>query len=160
VTDGRDEETKSERINRELIELLNELRVALPGVQVLFAFLLAVPFSQQFGDVTDFQRDVYFITLALAALSSVFLIAPSSQHRWLVRKDDKEQLLLRANRYAVVGLMLLGLALCAAILLIADYLFSRTVAIVITGLLAVPLVYLWLVLPLLKRENPTVARQD
>src|SRR3954454_9659686 len=110
--DGEPDEDRMERINRELIELLNELRVALPGVQVLFAFLLAVPFSQQFAKVNDFQRDVYFVTLALAALSSCFLIAPSSQHRLLFRMQDKERLLIRSNRYAVVGLVLLGVALC------------------------------------------------
>src|SRR6059058_4200036 len=101
MTDGPDHGTESrhERVNRELIELLNELRVALPGVQVLFAFLLTVPFTQRFGKTTEIERDIYFVTLILAALSSVLLIAPSSQHRLLFRKRDKERLLLRANIY-------------------------------------------------------------
>src|SRR5437764_5244862 len=90
-------ETRHERIDRELIELLNELRVALPGVQVLFAFLLTVPFTQRFGHTTAIERDIYFVTLILAALSCVLLIAPSSQHRLLFRKRDKEALLLRSN---------------------------------------------------------------
>jgi Family of unknown function (DUF6328) len=150
---GGDQESEQERINRELIELLNELRVALPGVQVLFAFLLAVPFSQRFADVSAFQKDVYFITLAAAALSSSFLIAPSSQHRMLFRNHDKEQLLFRANRYAIVGLTLLGVAFCTAVLLIADFLFSRALGITCTAVLAAVLLWLWVVLPMLRREQ-------
>jgi len=75
------DEDRKQRVNRELSELLNELRVALPGVQVLFAFLLAVPFQQRFTDVTVFQRDVYYGTLLMSALSIVLLIAPAAQHR-------------------------------------------------------------------------------
>jgi len=153
MSDGDEKETKQERINRELIELLNELRVALPGVQVLFAFLLAVPFSQQFANVSDFQKDVYFITLALAAVSSCFLIAPSSQHRILFRMQDKEQLLLRSNRYAIVGLILLGLALISAVLLIGDFLFARAVGIGVAAGLGAILTWVWVVFPLIKRSQ-------
>ena len=87
------EETHEERVNRELIELLNELRVALPGVQVLFAFLLAVPFSQRFSETTDLQRDTFMVALLSTLAGSVFLIAPSAYHRIRFRDRDKEALL-------------------------------------------------------------------
>src|SRR3954453_6318353 len=144
-------ETRHQRIDRELIELLNELRVALPGVQVLFAFLLTVPFTQRFGKTTQIERDIYFATLMLAALSSVLLIAPSSQHRLLFRKRDKEGLLLRANIYAIAGLMCLGAALCAAVLFVSLFLFSTVVGVVASSLLGFVLVVLWILVPLVRR---------
>lgn len=149
--DDGDGESHRERVNREFIELLNELRVALPGVQVLFAFLLTVPFSQQFSKANEFQRDVYFVTLFLAGLSSVLLITPSAQHRWLFRKHDKEQLLERSNRYALGGILCLAVALCAAVLLVADFIFSRTTAIIATALLGLLFLYLWVGLPVRRR---------
>src|SRR3712207_6654331 len=83
---GEEGETRKERIDRELMELLNELRVALPGVQFLFAFLLVVPFQQRGAELTDFQRDVYFVTLVAAAVATGLLIAPAAQHRVLFRQ--------------------------------------------------------------------------
>jgi predicted neutral ceramidase superfamily lipid hydrolase len=146
-----EQETRHERVDRELIELLNELRVALPGVQVLFAFLLTVPFTQRFGRTTEIQRDIYFATLILAALSSILLIAPSSQHRLLFRKKDKEALLFRSNAYAIAGLVCLGAALCAAVLFVADFLFSTLVGVLTTSLIGAVLVFLWIALPLRRR---------
>lgn len=151
--DESQEESHHERINREFIELLNELRVALPGVQVLFAFLLTVPFSQRFNNADEFQRDVYFVTLLLAGLSSALLITPSSQHRWLFRKHDKEQLLKRSNRYALAGIVCLGVALCSAVLLITDFMFSRTTGILTTAVLGAVLAYLWVGLPVYRRAS-------
>src|SRR3954447_25109549 len=145
------QETHHERVDRELIELLNELRVALPGVQVLFAFLLTVPFTQRFGGTTEIERDIYFVTLILAGLSTAFLIAPSSQHRLLFRKKDKEQLLFRSNRYAIVGFICLGAALCSAVLLVAAFLFSSLVAVLATAMLGALLIWLWIGLPLRRR---------
>ena len=98
-----DGEDRSERLDRELIELLNELRVALPGVQVLFGFLLAVPFSQGWQRVTDTERLVFFLTFLSTAIATVLLIAPSAQHRILWRARDKEALLRRANALALAG---------------------------------------------------------
>src|SRR5689334_23690832 len=98
-----DEEPRRERINRELIELLNELRVALPGVQVLFAFLLGVPFTQRFGRVSDLQKDVYFLTFLCAAAATALLIAPSTYHRMDWRRGDKEHLLVVSNRLVLSG---------------------------------------------------------
>jgi hypothetical protein len=155
VGDGRsgnsEGETHREQIDRELIELLNELRVALPGVQFLFAFLLIVPFQQKVDQLTDFQRDVYFVALAAAALASALLIAPAAQHRILFRQQDKEALLKRSNRSAIAGLLALGLAICAALLLVVDVLFSLRLAWVTSGALAVLLVWWWLAVPLWKR---------
>src|SRR3954466_8125196 len=144
---GSDGETRKERIDRELIELLNELRVALPGVQFLFAFLLIVPFQQKSDQVTDFQRGVYYVALAAAALATALLIAPAAQHRILFRQQDKENLLRRSNRSAVAGLLALGLAICSALLLVVDVLFSLTLAWVTAGALAVLLAWWWLAVP-------------
>jgi uncharacterized protein involved in cysteine biosynthesis len=153
TSDGGDGETRQERINRELIELLNELRVALPGVQVLFAFLLIVPFQQTVDRMTDFQRGVYFVALASAAVAIALLIAPAAQHRVLFRQHDKEALLRRSNHSAVAGFLALGVAICSALLLVVDVLFSRTLAWVTTGGLAVLLVWFWAAVPYWKRAH-------
>ncbi|MGH8900485.1 MAG: DUF6328 family protein [Egibacteraceae bacterium] len=141
------DENPKERINRELIELLNELRVALPGVQVLFAFLLTVPFTERFGRVTEFQRNVYFVTLLLTAVSSVVLIAPTSYHRLRFRAHDKEQLLLTANRLAIVGLGFLALAMTGVVIFVTDMLFSIPSAIAAAAAIALLFVWLWYVMP-------------
>ena len=117
---GRDE-TERERIDRNLQELLQELRVALPGVQVLFAFLLVVPFNQRFPDITDFQKTIYFVTLLLATGATAFLIAPTVHHRVLFRKQAKEQIVMTANRFAIAGMALLAAAMTGAILLITFF---------------------------------------
>ena len=93
----------AEDLDRELIELLNELRVVLPGVQVLFAFLLAVPFSSGWTRVTDLQRDVFFLAFICTAAASILLIAPSAYHRLRWREGDKEQMLRTSNRLAIAG---------------------------------------------------------
>src|SRR5687768_15333878 len=117
-------ESHKERVDRELLELLNELRVALPGVQFLFAFLLVVPFQQRGADLTEFQRDVYFITLLAAAIATGLLIAPAAQHRVLFRQQDKEALLRRSNKSAFAGLVVLAIAIVAAVLLVTDVVFD------------------------------------
>jgi hypothetical protein len=150
---GSDGETRKERIDRELIELLNELRVALPGVQFLFAFLLIVPFQQKADQVSDFQRGVYFVALAAAALATALLIAPAAQHRILFRQQDKENLLRRSNRSAIAGLFALALAICSALLLVVDVLFSVTLAWITAGALAVLLAWWWLAVPLWMRAH-------
>jgi Family of unknown function (DUF6328) len=129
-------EDQRERVNRELIELLQELRVALPGVQVLFAFLLTVPFSQGFTSTTTFQRDLFFATLAATAISTALLIAPSAWHRIHFRQKNKEEMLVASNKLTIAGLAFLALAMVGAVMLIADYAFSSTLA-VISGIAAV-----------------------
>jgi hypothetical protein len=145
---GESDEDQSERIDRELIELLNELRVALPGVQVLFAFLLTVPFSQGFVQTTEFQRDLLFGVLTATAISAALLIAPSAWHRLRFRQKDKELILSVSNRMAIAGLGFLAIAMVGAVMLIANYAFSETLTIV-SGIVAI-LVFggLWYVLPL------------
>jgi hypothetical protein len=146
------EETEKQRLNRELIELLNELRVALPGVQVLFAFLLAVPFQARFGQVTDFQRDVYFATLCCALIATALLIAPSAYHRLNFRAHEKESLIRVSNRLAIAGLGVLALAMVGVILLISNVLFGTAMTVVTGSLAAFTFVLLWAVLPLRHRR--------
>ena len=141
-------EGPKERVDRELIELLNELRVALPGVQVLFAFLLTVPFTQRFRSLTDFQQDVYFVTFLLTTLSSILLIAPTAHHRLRFRAHDKERLLRVANRCALAGTAVLALALGGVVYLIADVLFGMGAAALVTGSAAGAFVAFWYVPPL------------
>jgi Family of unknown function (DUF6328) len=143
---GRDE-TEQERVDRNLQEFLGELRVALPGVQVLFAFLLVVPFNQRFPEITDFQKSVYFVTLLLTAAASVCLIAPTAQHRVEFRRQHKEQILLMANRLAIVGLGFLAIAMTGAILLITDLLYGRTTTIVVTIVVGLGFAALWYLVP-------------
>jgi hypothetical protein len=150
---GSDGESRKERIDRELIELLNELRVALPGVQFLFAFLLVVPFQQKFGQTTQFQHAVYFVALVAAALATALLIAPAAQHRILFRQHDKDMLLRRSNRSALAGLFALGVAICSALLLVVDALFSLALAWLTAGALALLLAWWWLAVPLWHRAH-------
>jgi hypothetical protein len=145
------DESREERIDRELIELLNELRVALPGVQVLFAFLLTVPFSQGFTSADDFQRNLYFGTLGVTALASVLLIAPSSYHRLNFRSRQKEQLLLTSNRWSIAGLFALAVAMTCAVVLIADYLYKSPMPIIAGCVAAVFFAWFWLAVPLKRR---------
>ena len=137
------------RLDRNLMELLGELRVALPGVQVLFAFLLVVPFSQGFEDVTNFQKHVYFATLLCTATASVFLIAPSVHHRM----TKKEQILRFADNLALVGLTFLAFAMTGVMLLVTDFLFSTLTAVVTTAAVTVMFGVVWYALPLLSRPE-------
>ena len=147
------QESHEERVNRELIELLNELRVALPGVQVLFAFLLAVPFTQRFARVTDIQKDTFMAALLCTMVGSVFLIAPSAFHRVRFRDRDKEALLKLANAFAIVGLVFLALAMTAAVSLVTDLLFDGTTSVVVTSLTAALFASVWFALPLLRKAS-------
>ena len=146
-------ETHKERINRELIELLNEIRVALPGVQFLFAFLLIVPFQQTAAKITDFQRDVYFVALVSAAVATALLIAPAAQHRVLFRQKEKEALLKRSSRSAFAGTLVLAVAVVAALLLVVDVLFSRTLAWVTAGGVGALLLWWWVAVPFWQRAH-------
>jgi uncharacterized membrane protein YhaH (DUF805 family) len=145
------DETHEERVNRELIELLNELRVALPGVQVLFAFLLAVPFSERFAETTDLQRDSYMVALLSTLAGSVFLIAPSAYHRIRFRDRDKEALLQISNLFAIVGMVFLAIGMTAVVFLVTDLIFKATVTAVVTSLAAGLFALVWFALPLLRK---------
>jgi len=117
-------ESKDERLDRELIELLNELRVALPGVQVLFAFLLVLPFQQRFEQLNELNRDVYFIAFLAAMVATALLIAPSVFHRIRFRDADKEWLILMSNRLALAGTFFIAVAMVCTVFLITDVLFG------------------------------------
>jgi Family of unknown function (DUF6328) len=142
------EETSEERVDRNLGELLGELRVALPGVQVLFAFLLVVPFNNRFAQVTPFQRDVYLVTLLCATAASVLLIAPTIQHRIEFRHQDKEHIVLVANKLAIVGLGLLAVAMTGATLFVTDFLYDSATSVVASVFVALAFAVLWYAIPL------------
>jgi Family of unknown function (DUF6328) len=144
-------ESKDERLDRELIEFLNELRVVLPGVQVLFAFLLGVPFTQRFSQVSDLQKDVYFMTFLCAAAATALLIAPSAYHRLEWRQQDKEHLLVVSNRFAIAGTAFLALAICGTVFVVTDLLFDETSAAVVAAVTAAFFGWFWYGMPLLRR---------
>jgi hypothetical protein len=145
------DETAAERADRNLSELLQELRVALPGVQVLFAFLLTVPFAQGFTRIDDFQRLLYFGVLLSTAVATALLIAPTANHRLLFRLRDKENLVQVSNRLAIAGLTVLSVSLTGAVLLISDILFKSPAPAIFTAITGVIFVVLWGVLPGIRR---------
>ena len=146
--DAREDE--HDKRDRQMVELLQELRVALPGVQILFAFLLTVPFSQRFADLTAFQRDVYYLTLIATALSAACLIAPSAAHRLRFHKGEREWIVESANQLMIGGLVFLSFALGGSVLMITDLMFDGTRVWVYTGLVWAIILGLWFVRPLLR----------
>ena len=146
-------ESEKDRRDRELIELLNELRVALPGVQVLFAFLLAVPFTQRFAQVTELQKSVYFASVVLTAIATALLIAPTAYHRLRWRQRDKERMLVTSNRLSIAGTIFLALAMIAVVFLITDVLYGGWLVVVVTGVIASIFAWFWYGLPLLRRAE-------
>ncbi len=139
------------RLDRELSELLQELRVTLPGVQVLFAFLLTVPFSQRFEQLTSTQRTSYFVAFLTATASTALLLAPAAYHRIQWRRHDKERLLRTSTGFAIVGLGFLAVAMSAAAFVVADVLYETTwAAAVAAGIIAV-FASFWFVLLLMSR---------
>ena len=145
------DETEAERLDRQLIELLQEVRVAVPGVQVLFAFLLTVPFSSAWDKTTDLQQDIYFATLLLTAVATALLLAPSAVHRLLFQRGDKHYIVALANRVTVAGLAALALAVTGAVFLVSDVLFDITAAAIAAGCILGFTVVLWYLLPLSRR---------
>jgi hypothetical protein len=145
------QESEEERLDRNLGELLQELRVALPGVQVLFAFLLAVPFQQNFTQISAFEKKVYFATLLCTAISAALLIAPSAYHRITFHFQKKRELVFLANRFAIAGLGFLALAMTGAITLITDVLFGTAMTVVTSVGAFSMFALLWYALPLWRR---------
>ena len=146
-------EANSEKLDRELIELLNELRVALPGVQVLFGFLLTVPFAQGWERVTDTERLVFFLTFLATAIATALLIAPSVQHRILWRARDKEALLRRANTLALAGTVFLALAVTGAVWVVTDVIYDEAPTALITAAVAGLFAWVWFAAPLIRRAR-------
>ena len=152
------DESAKERRDRELLELLNGLRVIIPGVQVLFGIGMArvhaaSELAAGFAEADPFQRGILFVTTIAAAVSTVLLIAPAAQYRVLFRAGAKEQLLRRANRFALAGTLILGVAMVAALLLILDFLFARSLAIVMCAGVAVLLLWAWQIQPAITRAR-------
>lgn len=144
-------ETRKQRVDRELNELLGELRVALPGVQMLFAFLLTVPFYARFDTLTGTLRGAFFLTFTFTTVAAVFMIAPSSNHRLSFRAQDKEALLFRANRFAIVGLGFLAMAICGVMYFISGMLLGPGWAPCATGTTALLIGLTWYLAPLVRR---------
>lgn len=144
-------EDGKERIDRELKELLEEVRVAIPGAEVLFAFLLAVAFTERFKEISPTQQAVYFAALLCTAASTALLIAPTAYHRLRFRDGDKERLLFSATRMAIGSLALLLLAVSGTVYLVGDVIYSPPAAGVVAGLTAAWFVWFWFGLPLTRR---------
>ncbi len=153
LIEKRTGEDDQERRARELAELLQELRIVLPGVQVLFAFLLTVPFSARFDSVSSLQESVFFATLVCTALSAGLLIAPSAHHRLLWRQQAREHRLRVANRLAIAGMLLLVPAMVGVIFVITDILFGSTFAAVLAATITAFFGYVWFMIPIWYRLN-------
>jgi hypothetical protein len=146
-------EDEYERADRNLSELLQELRVALPGVQVLFAFLLTVPFSQRFETLTPFQEKLYYGILLCTALTTALLVAPTATHRLLFRKRDKERIVKVSNRLAIIGLVFMAASICGVVLLISDFVFDPPTPVIATAGAVIVFGGLWFVVPLIRRAQ-------
>ena len=145
----RRDESEEERLDRNLIELLQELRVASLGVQFLFAFLLVVPFQQGWADVTEFEKRLYFIDLLLTAAAGICLMAPVARHRIRFRDLDKKWIVDSSHKYAIVGMVCLALAITGVILLISHVVFDgAAVAVVATAATAAAILWVWFGAPL------------
>lgn len=145
---GQDGEDAKERVDRELIELLNELRVALPGVQVLFAFLLTLPFTQSFGKLSGIGETAYIVALLSAAMATALFIMPTSMHRLTFRGSNKEQILFTSNRAAIAGLGLLLVSIAAVVVVVFSALFNNTTALLVAAAVAAWFAWFWYVIPL------------
>jgi preprotein translocase subunit Sss1 len=148
------DESESERNSRRLLELLQEVRVATAGVQILFGFLLAVPFQQGFEQISSFQKHIYLVVLICTALSSALLIAPTALHRLLFRQGHKPQIIEYANRMVILGLVLLAVAMIGVVLLLTHEIFGPAAAIAVTVPIGLVFLLTWFVIPLARREGP------
>jgi Kef-type K+ transport system membrane component KefB len=147
------EESRKERLNRELMELLQELRVVIPGVQVLLAFLLTAPFQQRFAQLPGSMRNAFFASIACATLATAFLIAPSAHHRLRWRAGEKERLVRLGNQMAIAGTVFLAAAIVLALYVVTDVLFTTNLAVLTAIASLVVFVGLWYVVPMLGRSS-------
>ncbi|MCA1692081.1 MAG: DUF6328 family protein [Actinobacteria bacterium] len=150
------------RLDRELLELLNELRVVLPGVQALFAFLLIVPFNERFARVTEQERVVYIVALLASAVACILFITPPAFHRLRFRRRDKDQLIRIGNRCAIAGLATLAVAMVAAVFLVTAFLFETRMAAALTAFIGAAILVLWWMVPVgfgSDRETSTASGQ-
>jgi hypothetical protein len=142
-----------EKRDRQMLELLNELRVALPGVQILFGFLLTVPFAQGFENVTSTQRTLFYATLLATAASTICLIAPSATHRLRFHKNDRAFIIESASRYMIAGLIFLALAIVLAIAMVTDFLYDHWITWAAPSAIALALTTVWFIRPLLRLKR-------
>ena len=157
--EDRPDETEAERADRNFVDLLQELRVAQTGVQILFAFLLTLPLQSRFGALDGFQRGLYVASLIATAGATVCLIAPVAYHRALFQRRMKHALVRIAGRFAVVGLAFLGLAVVFAVYLVFDEVVGRTPATIGAAILAAVIVVVWAVAPLRLRQRTPITDQ-
>lgn len=153
-------ETAKQRRDRELAELVNELRLAAPGVQVVFGFLLIVPFNSRFSDTTTFERVIYSTSLVLIMMSAVLLLGASIQHRLLFRRHFERRMLHTVNMLALTGLAMLGFGMIAAVILVTHFLFGTVVAASIGSAMGLVLVGVWFALPLYRSRRPLPSAED
>ena len=153
AADQRRDETPAERLDRNTIELLNELRVAATGIQVLFAFLLVVPFYAGFKDVSSFERDVYFVTLVCIATSAILLIAPSIHHRLLFQQGQRAYLVRSGNKLAIAASIFLSVGLTGIVVLISDVVFGGAATPIVGVVAGGSIATLWFLVPLNRRRQ-------
>jgi ribose/xylose/arabinose/galactoside ABC-type transport system permease subunit len=154
MSDEQPAESKKQRVDRELIELLNEVRIALPGVQVLFAFLLILPFQQAFSKTSSIDRSVYTVALLFSALAAALLIAPSAYHRINFRRNVKEEMLFDSNKLTIAGLACTAIGVACSIYLVVDVVQGGTAALLATFATLTVFASLWLAVPLARRGEP------
>ena len=147
------EESPSQRLDRNTIELLNELRVAATGIQVMFAFLLVVPFNKGWAKVDSFERTVYFVTLLIVACAAFLLMAPAIHHRILFRQGQKPFLVRAANDLAIAGMSLLALGFVGILVLLSDVVLGGAAPIIVGALAAALVGGLWFVVPIVRRDE-------
>lgn len=145
-------ESEQDRLARNMAELLQELRVAQTGVQILFAFLLSVVFTARFGDATTFERATVIVTVLLTTVSAALLMAPAAWHRIYFRQGRRPEILRWANRFAITGLAVLAAAMTGAVLLVAQVVVPAWAAIVMAGCAAILFTSVWFVMPLTRRR--------
>ena len=155
-----DGEGKGERLDRELMELLQELRVMLPGVQVLLAFLLTAPFQQRFADLPGSLRNAFFASIVCATLATALLIAPSAQHRLRWRAGEKERLLRVGNQMALWGTVFLAAAIVLALYVVTNVLFTSDLALWTAAAAVLVFAGLWYVLPMVGRPSQDEGSED
>jgi hypothetical protein len=146
-----DNEDHGERLDRELMELLNELRVVIPGVQVLFAFLLTVPFSQRFTEISQANRTAFFVAVVCTAVSAALLLAVPNYHRVMFRAFQKERLVRTANRLAMTGSAMLGIAIVVVLYGLTDVLYGGPLVVLIPLGVGVLMGWFWFLLPVIRR---------
>lgn len=155
-----DHEDEKERRNRQLDQLLQETRVIMPGVQVLFAFLFSVVFASRFKDTTQFQRDLLLAAILGTTASAICFIAPAAWHRILFEQRDKRHIIAVANRFIICGVGFLAIAMTVTLMLVCDVAFTGTTAAIVPAVVAPLFIWFWFAAPLLRRRRDRIERDE